>query len=239
MSINRHEWLKAVNKDSKLPHRAVRVALALWTRGNETDDHVYPGMDDIMEQSGLSRDTAKRGLLDLVGAGWLHRTEGRGRTNYTVYTFCSPGKVIAISSGKRGANMPQEKGGSSALSGQKKGAALQEKGCSSALSYNKAKQSYEQKGARLDQFKDHLFFGNATAGLMLVPIADHDRLNAWAEWLAGENFPPLHALGIKAASENGRHEYFRLPYRKPPTDPRQLDEARAFFKAMAKGEIAA
>lgn len=128
MSINRHEWLKAVNKDSKLPHRAVRVALALWTRGNETDDHVYPGMDDIMEQSGLSRDTAKRGLLDLVGAGWLHRTEGRGRTNFTVYTFCSPGKVIAISSGKRGANMPQEKGGSSALSGKKRVQLCKKKG---------------------------------------------------------------------------------------------------------------
>lgn len=93
--INRHEWLKAVNKTSVLP-RAKSVAVALWSFGNDESGLINPSLGSLCEASGLTEDTARRALADLEKAGWLARTVGRGQGVRSVYVLLSPGNVVAL-----------------------------------------------------------------------------------------------------------------------------------------------
>ncbi len=121
-TLNRFEWVKAVAQ-SDLLDRAKVVAWALAVNFcNEETGRTDPGLKEISKATGKTIDTLKRAIRDLIGAGWLSRTEGRGAGNKTVYTFLSPGKVVLISQAKRAANTSPEKGGRGAPLDEKKGA---------------------------------------------------------------------------------------------------------------------
>lgn len=239
-TLNRFEWLKAAMQSEDLNPAAKNVATALALQfANDETGQINPSVSTLASYLKTSKDTVKRAVRALVEGGWIARTEGRGAGNKTLYTLCSPGKIIAISSMKTRAETHPQKGCKSAPSIKQKGANLHGKGCKSAPSYNKDKQSFEQKGATLERFRNYSFPGNAVDGLQLVNANDQHRLNAWAEWLDREGFPQLHALSIKRTESRKGAEFFALPYRNPPTEARQVSEARAFFEAMTAEEIAA
>jgi len=228
-TLNRFEWLKAVNRADLLP-RCTKFAAALAVEFyNDETGRLDPGVNTLAEATGQTVDTVKRAIRDLTDGGWLARTEGRGRGNKTEYTLLSPGRVIAISSTKKGAPMHQTKGGTHAHLTKEKGAPVHGKGGTGALSYDKDKQTLNKEGANPDRFRHHQFIGNATNGPRLIATNDQLKLNPWAEWLKAEGFPQLHSLGIKRTPEKGRNEYFALPYRSPPTDPMRNAEAREYF----------
>tara|TARA_R110002074_G_scaffold139328_8_gene284945 strand:+ start:2389 stop:2826 length:438 start_codon:yes stop_codon:yes gene_type:complete len=127
-TLNRFEWAKAVNR-SDLLDRAKTVAWALAIEFcNDDTGRLDPSLTTLAEATGKTVDTVKRAIRDLTDGGWLARTEGRGRGNKTEYTLLSPGKVIAISSTKKGAPMHQTKGGTDAPLTKEKGAPVHGKG---------------------------------------------------------------------------------------------------------------
>jgi len=101
-SINRFEWLKAVTQcDGLMPiSKVIATALAIQFANDETGQ-INPSVPTLASYVKTSKDTIKRGIRALVKAGWLDRSEGRGRGNHTNYTLCSPGKVVSISRPKK------------------------------------------------------------------------------------------------------------------------------------------
>lgn len=234
--LNRFEWLKAVNRSDLLPRaKVVASALAIEFCNDETG-RLDPGVKTLADAVGQTVDTVKRAIRDLTEGGWLARTEGRGRGNKTEYTLLSPGKVIAISSTKKGAAMHQTKGGTDAPLTKEKGAPVLGKGGTDALSYNKAKQTLNKEGAYPDRFRHHQFTGNAWTGPAVVPATDHAALGEWGRWLKAEGFPALFEFPIKRSGPKKGSEYFALPWKRPPTDMERTDEARAYFSAMIEPE---
>ncbi len=235
-TLNRFEWLKAVNRADLLP-RCTKVAAALAVEFyNDETGRLDPGINTLADATAQTVDTVKRAIRDLTEGGWLARTEGRGRGNKTEYTLLSPGKVIAISSTKKGAPMHQTKGGTDAPLTKEKGAPVHGKGGTDALSYNKDKQTLNKEGANPDRFRHHQFTGNAWTGPAVVSATDHAALGEWGRWLKAEGFPALSEFPIKRQGSKKGSEFFALPWRRPPTDMERADEARAYFSAMIEPE---
>jgi hypothetical protein len=117
--------------------------------------HCAPGTATLADALCTSVDTIKRALRDLAAAGWLIRTEGRGRGNRSEIVFLGGNNVVPMicpkgpeTSGHARPNASQapskghEKGGNSAPvynrnQAAKKGADMRGKGGKSALSYIK------------------------------------------------------------------------------------------------------
>lgn len=202
--MNRFEWLKAV-AGSEVSDRAKAVATILAIKFcNEQTGQLDPSIEAIATASGRSIDSAKRAIRDLIKAGWLARSEGRGRGNTSQYTLLSPGKVVAISSAKKGAQMHPNKGGRTAPSQAQKGAELPAKGCRTAPSHYKDEQSFEQKGRE-----------SATARPsphLSAQIAEgSDAAQEWDDWLAAHGKPTLAEL--TALHVAGAYE---LTHKRPP-----------------------
>ncbi|OCX64184.1 hypothetical protein BFP70_01315 [Thioclava sp. SK-1] len=235
-TLNRFEWLKAVNRADLLP-RCTKVAAALAVEFyNDKTGRLDPGVNTLADATGQTVDTVKRAIRDLTEGGWLARTEGRGRGNKTEYTLLSPGKVIAISSTRKGAPVHQTKGGRDAPLTKEKGAPVRGKGGTGALSYNDAKQTLNKGGANPDRFRHHQFTGNAWTGPAVVPATEHAALAEWGRWLKAEGFPALSEFPIKGQGSKKGGEFFAFPWKRPPTDMERADEARAYFSAMIEPE---
>lgn len=237
--ISRYYWHKAVLK-SDLPPRAkvAASALAIVFMNDETG-RCDPGFAKILKATGLSKDTLKRAIRDLIDAGWLSRTEGRGKGNVTRYTLCSPGQIVRFRQPERSADMPQKKGSTGALSEKQKGAQVHQEGGTGALSYNSDKHTYNIQRADPDRFANHRFTGNAFDGPVLVRDKDHGNLSSWGRWLMAEGFPPMSAIPVRrlgSAKKGG--DLFALPWRTPPTDARGTEEARAYFIAVLEAQEA-
>ncbi len=112
--MNRFEWLKAVLQDGDLPDRAKTIASVLAVQfANDDTGQINPSASTLADYIGASKDTVKRAVADLVAAGWIARTEGRGAGNRTQYTLLSPGKVVPFTGQKKGAELhlwPSKKG---------------------------------------------------------------------------------------------------------------------------------
>ena len=108
--LNRFEWLKSATR-SELPDSAKVVAsvLAIQFVDRETGK-LCPSLSTLCDYLGCSLSKLKRAFKALVDAGWLHRTEGRGRGNLTRYTLTSPGKIVAFKAPKKAPKPVQEKG---------------------------------------------------------------------------------------------------------------------------------
>lgn len=237
-SSYRYQWLKAVNRSDLLP-RAKLVASALAVEFyNQDTGRCDPGAETLATATGQTLDTVKRAIRDLVEAGWLARSEGRGRGNKTQFDLLSPGKVIPISSAKKGAPVHHRKGGTDAPLPREKGAPVREKGGTGALSYNKDKHTIEHRGARVPTqtpepvlaFKDYRFAGKAIDGPSLVPMSDHATLNAYADLVRSHGLPDLQAMAIRQATK--KEIFFHLPYRKAPNTPEQNEEVLSYFRSI-------
>jgi hypothetical protein len=58
--------------------------------------HCAPGTDTLAGALCTSIDTIKRALRDLAGAGWLIKTEGRGRGNRSEIYFLGGNNVVPL-----------------------------------------------------------------------------------------------------------------------------------------------
>lgn len=227
-TLNRFEWLKALNRSGLLPRaKVVASALAIEFCNDETG-RLDPSLTTLADATGKTVDTVKRAIRDLVEGGWLARTEGRGRGNKTEYTLLSPGKIIAISNPKKGAQVHHIKGGTGAPLTKEKGAQVHGKGGTGALSYNKDKQTMNKYSANPDRWAAHRFIGNAWDGPSLVLASDYDTLSAWGRWLKSHGLPALDRLQLQTFGRDGT-KVFRLPYRTPPSDAQREAEALAYF----------
>lgn len=239
--MNRFAWLKAVNRADLLP-RCTKVAVALAIDFyNEETGRLDPGLTTLADATGQTLDTVKRALRDLIEAGWLARTEGRGRGNKTEYTLLSPGKVVAISSAKKGADVPLQKGGTGAPLGQEKGAPVHGKGGTGAPFHIKEEQSLEQRAGAPDRWRNHRFTGQAFAGPALVPSSESIALGEWGRWLRKHGFPAMSEFPIARQGPKRGGEYFALPWKRPPDDADLTQEAKtqealAYFSDMIAPE---
>lgn len=204
----RFEWLKAVMQADGLPSTAKNIAtvLSIQFANNETG-RIDPSLAQMADYIKASPDTVKRAIRALVNAGWLSRTEGRGRGNYTSYTLCSPGKVISLSGQKRRANPPSEKGGKSAPLPAEKGAELRRKGGKSAPFHYKDKQSLEQKARATSQ--------QPSPHLCAVVHRGSFHETDWNDWLADRGYPSLTEIGERSSDAGGTG--WNMPWRSPPT----------------------
>lgn len=192
-TLNRFEWLKAVNRSDLLPRaKVVASALAIEFCNDETG-RLDPGVKTLADATCQTVDTVKRAIRDLTDGGWLARTEGRGRGNKTEYTLLSPGKVIAISNTKKGAPVHQTKGGTRAPLTKEKGAPVHGKGGTRAPSYYKDKQTLEQKGRTCP-----------VRALRIVHAADAEKVASWNAWLSENDFPSLQQIpALKGGDDQG------------------------------------
>lgn len=245
-AINRFEWQKAVLQQQALTPATRLVAAALATQfANDETGQLNPSMETLAAFLGVSLASVKRAIRALVDAGWLHRTEGRGRGNVTSYTLVSPGKIIRFRSPKKEQSAPKEKGaevshypaqkGSDAsLYQREKGSKCSQKGVTSEPSY--IEQSKEQKDARLRAYSDVQFAGSPHPGLCLVDAKAHSlALTDWDRWLAENGLPKLFTFPLRAISEKG-NTYWRLPWHQPPKTPEQTSQALRFFSDMLAHE---
>lgn len=255
-TLNRFEWLKAVNRSDLLARAKVTAAALAIEFCNDETGRLNPGLDTLADATGQSKESVKRAIRDLAKGGWLARIPGKWRGDKTQYTLLSPGKVIAISSVRTAAPMPPKKGGTDApshpekavtkhcdkgvtadplpsISASERGSPVPQKGVRRDPSYNIAKQTMN-KGARpaWDGFRNHRFRGNATDGPRLL-FKDNDvhQLDGLSDWLADRGLPPLCQLPISEVAGKKR-TLFALPYRDAPTDPARCSEAYDYFTTL-------
>lgn len=144
-SSRRWEWLESLRRDVTLTMTARMVGhvLALEFAGHATGE-CFPGPTAVGEVLGVSPDTAKRALAELVDRGWIAReaTVG-GRGKAPRITFLSRAQVIhlrpaaaekasSVKREKRGASVPpfEAETGASVppFKGSERGASVRDKG---------------------------------------------------------------------------------------------------------------
>ena len=150
-------WLRAITGDGDLSPMARLLAHVLATQFSHHETaHCAPGTDTLADALCTSVDTIKRALRDLAAAGWLIRTEGRGRGNRSEIFFLGGNNVVPMICQKgleaSGHDRPKavpapitrhEKGSNPAPvydreGATKKGADMRGKGGKTALAYIKA-----------------------------------------------------------------------------------------------------
>ena len=166
--LGRWAWADAIDLDRTISLSAKALASKLVRNFAHSETaHCAPGSDTMAHALGTSTDSIKRLLRELTEAGWLVRTEGRGRGNRAQIVFLWGNNVVpmvrsdasgapandlqnepkrpATGSEKRGADAPfysREKAA-------QKGADMGGKGGTGALSYNKADlKSKKEKSAQ-------------------------------------------------------------------------------------------
>ena len=77
---------------SELPHRAITIYMYLNDRANKSMQ-CWPAIPTIASELGLSVSTVKRGLIDLIQAGFIQkerRYRKNGGNSSTMYTLTPP-----------------------------------------------------------------------------------------------------------------------------------------------------
>ena len=194
--LNRFEWLKAVLQVKELNSSSQVVAAALSVQfANDETGQINPAMKTLAEYLKMALSTVKRAIKELVAAGWLSRTEGRGAGNRTRYTLLSPRKIVPF--------RPKKKGSHVGLAGQQKGSSLPQKGVTDGLSYKE--QSKEQK-ARLAPSPDLPNGGQSGEGLRFVPGGGGYFEREWDDALRAYGLPSLHR-SLPQVIHEGRRGY--------------------------------
>jgi len=179
----RFEWLKAVTQAENLLPAAKVIATALSVQfANDETRQIDPEVTTLADCVKTSVDTVKRAIRALVDAGWLGKTEGRGRGNRTSYTLLSPGKIISFST--------------------------QKKGGTSAPFHYKDKQSSEQRACAtvsgvppLPNFSPRIVYDH-----------DTENIAEWNRWLAKNRMPPIQSLPIRTSDKGGTGYRMPLRY---------------------------
>lgn len=228
--INRFEWVKAVMQSDLLNSGAKLVASAMAVQfANDATGQLNPSIRTLADYLKLSTDTVKRAVKALVKAGWLNRSEGRGRGNKTAYQLTAPDKIIALYHLQKGAKSPQNKGGGAALLTDEKGANLREKGGRAAPSY--IEQSIEQKGAALELARSLTFTGRNSSGPQVVLSKHRNRIEAWGRFIKSKGLGTVASIPLKRVGSKGEVAY-AFPWNDVPEDPELQEEAISYFVAL-------
>ena len=90
-------WLKAITADADLSPMARLLAHVLATQFSHHETaHCAPGTYTLAAALATSADTINRALRDLAAAGWLIKTEGRGRGNRSEIFFLGGNNVVPM-----------------------------------------------------------------------------------------------------------------------------------------------
>ena len=87
-------------KDLMPMAKVVASALAIQF-ANDESGQMSPSAATLADYVRSSLPTINRAVRALEEAGWLARSEGRGRGKFTQFTLLSPGKVIAFAAPKK------------------------------------------------------------------------------------------------------------------------------------------
>jgi Helix-turn-helix domain len=81
--IFRARWIRQFNRDRNLSDGAIRAALAITLYINRKSFDAFPGLESLMEDTGMSRSTVIRAVKQLEAAGHLkvRRTRTSGGKN--------------------------------------------------------------------------------------------------------------------------------------------------------------
>ena len=220
-------WLKAVSKDGDLQPMARVLASVLVTQFSNTDTaRCDPSTSTLARCLDTSPDTIKRALKALEAAGWLVRTEGRGRGNHSQIVFLSPGNVVPMT--PKTPPSTATKGGKSApLNKAEKGAILHGKGGKYAPSYNKDKPNMNQRAQPTDKYRHE----RPMPQLSKVAVNGSEAVTQWNAWLASKGLPSLEQLDRKTSNAQGRG--WDVTHSYPPTTADETRYALTVFNWMA------
>ncbi|MER3352462.1 MAG: helix-turn-helix domain-containing protein [Hoeflea sp. D1-CHI-28] len=238
-SINRFEWMKAVLQSEELNPTAKAVASAMAVQfTSDATGQTNPKTTTLRDFLKMSLSAVKRAISDLIKAGWLHRTEGRGNGSKTKYALISPGKIVPFRRSNEAAGTQKKGANLSPFSGPNSG--FQEE-CESSNSglhrprngLSHIEQSYEQYGGPLDRYRQHRFEGNGFAGLTVVDAETHSgEMASWGQWLLRNGLPPMFSYPLKTTGKKGK-TFWRLPWKTPPDTDRKTREAIEFFSSLS------
>ncbi|GIT93127.1 hypothetical protein JANAI62_35890 [Jannaschia pagri] len=204
--LNRFEWQKAVLQVRNLNSTAKLVASALSVQfANEETGQLSPGLATLMEFLGLPLSTLKRAIRQLIDAGWLSRSEGRGAGNYTYYKLLAPCKIVPFRPKKKGSQVAQ-------------------KGSTYELSYKE--QSKEQE-ARPSPLPDLPHEGQPGETLRFVPGGGGYFEREWDDALRSYGLSSLHRA-LPQAIKDGQKGYL-LPDRCPARRGSSLRDQQILF----------
>lgn len=182
----RWAWMQGVRSDASLSVTARFVADVLALDFVNVDTFICnPSYAAIAEWIGMSPDTAKRAILELVKAGWITRSTARGRSNTPTYGFITRASVVYLKGGKsappKRGQICTEKGAN--LHGEK-GANLPVKGGKSAQAHiilNKPWENHDARAYAGAQAHARARGGKVSSNPMVVKQAEH----AVARWRDG------------------------------------------------------
>ncbi|OWJ78557.1 helix-turn-helix domain-containing protein [Haematobacter genomosp. 1] len=142
----RWRWLEAMLRERDLPAAAKNLATVIVTQAADhaTGDCLWHN-EGFAEALAVSVDTVKRAFRSLANAGWLIRSDGRGRGKRAVMVFMMPGNIAQAAPGKRGnhaAAAPVKQGNTAPISRPENGATLR-------VAHPKTVQPCSEKGAEL------------------------------------------------------------------------------------------
>ena len=194
--LNRFEWQKAVLQVRNLNSTAKLVASALSVQfANDETGQLSPGLATLMEFLGLPLSTLKRAIRQLIDAGWLSRSEGRGAGNYTYYKLLAPCEIVPF--------RPKKKGSKASLSAKRKGSLVAQKGFSHELSY---KEQSKEQTAPPSPSPDLPHEGQPGEELRFVPGGGGYFEREWDDALRAHGLPSLHR-SLPQVVHEGRKGY--------------------------------
>jgi len=225
----RWEWLERLEADLGLSLTARYLASVLVRKHGYDDDRPCSySMKTMAAWLHVSVDTVKRTLKELGAAGWIYRTEGRGRTNCGVIIFLKGSNVVPMKALKSSQTVQPEtpkvriyaptKGGAGAYqTATEKGANSEGKGRTDALSYNIAKTNLNKKEREANQAQSKCPV-NIIA--FVRPDDREDRIEDWNAWLTKRGYPTLQVLSFCNAEG-----HYALPSGRPPHTDDEQDRA--------------
>lgn len=196
----RFGWLEGVRRDHALSPTARLVAhvLALDFAHHATL-RCDPSLSEIARVIGVSSDTAKRAVGQLVAQGWLARECGLGRGRNSGYGFLTRAKIIALKTasggrpgegGKGGKNAPLKGGRNAPNSDTLKGGRFASKRGQKCLPPIIRHEPYKNHGART----------GATGSEKPLPEALDQAADFWVEVIRTGRFVPSGAIGARVVA---------------------------------------
>lgn len=247
---SRWDWHRAMMGDTTLNATAKNLGTVIVTQAADcSSGECWWHNDRFAEALGVTVSTVKRAFKALAEAGWLVRTDGRGRGNHATLIYLMPGNLVPISAAaarpKNRQTAPEKRSATATFSTERRAPR-------DLTRAPKTVQRCTKKGAVL-RFPPTPPYKDSPNNLQRARAGDDGRprpdlravaspgswqFNDWNDWLKAHGFPSLSSLGIR--SSNAQNAGFDVPYRTPPR-PEDSTEERIAVKwaAWARGHMEA
>ena len=220
-NTRRFAWLKGVMADGELksPIAKVLASVLITQFANAESGDCFPGNDVLAESlGGVSHDTIQRAFKALAARGWLQRTEGRGRGNFSVVVFHFRAEVVKLHPReKTGQNVharTPEKAADLRFQVKEKAANLQAKGRKSAASRIEPNLNQKERVRELPR-QEPVYQLKAVAHYGSYREAD------WNTWLTKHGYLTLDKIGHLDSDAVGRG--YAVPFSRPPQPDNALE----------------